>query len=445
MSGPTGSGFWDQFTRGYEKNMDEYREKKREERARTERKDAQELGLMTQLFQSGDVNAETYNQRLAKSGITGGTARVGGIPGVMPGADVPLPVVQKSKAQRRREILAQGPEAVSALSDAEREDLGFKTSTQQRIEAGEAAQADVIARKSQAITRFMSGEQLSDAEREVTGIMSASDRQMQQMAKLDPLLTDLGERYVADQVIQRGGEIPAGQAASIADAAFNKYIQERAQQFGTMVPEQVQAARTYFSRAVQNMLIAQKKAQIEDFNSRTARIGANAGATRAQQSQELQWFGKITGAVESLRKAQNDLMRSSPGLSAALGDPSLAQNPLMRDAVARYNQLEEQIEGFKGVQAGLANSEIPQNLQGALQMADQISQQGTVGAPVKAPVKPPAGGAPPQVNIQAAVDLLVSGKGTVQQLQQAVTAGVMTQEQANQIIQQANQKRNRVR
>jgi hypothetical protein len=427
----TTPNFWDAFTGSMVRSHENYREDQREKRAKEERdkerertQKNQDLGLLTELFRSGDIDAGVLNGRLASAGITGGTTQAGGFPG-MPAVDVPLPVVQKSKHQRRREALAQGQPFIDQMSDDEKAELGFTTTVEKKIQGAKVAEADVATRRAEALNRFMSGEDIKDEEREVLGVLSRQDRQLQQLAKIDPILGEMGERYVAEQMLTTNGVIPRGGAKAIADAAYNKFIQERAQQFGTMSPEQTEAARTYFSRAVANALIAQKKMELDQFNSQTARIGANASQQRAGASQELQWFGKITGAVESLRKAQNDLMRGSPGLSAALGDPKLAASPLVKDAVERYNVLEQQIEALKGSQAQLANGEIPQNIATAVGAAEQVMAGRNTPQAANDPV------------VAQAVNLLKTKKGTIPMLQEAVKLGRITQAQYQQIIQQA--------
>lgn len=427
--------FWDHFLGGYQKAEDEYKQNKR----RTE--DAS-LGLMTELFKSGDVNAEDLNKELAARGITQINRATG----------QPTPVVQKSRAQRRREVLAV-PGGVDQLSDPEREELGFKTTTQQKIEKGQAAEADVATRRADAIGRFMNGERINDQEREVLGVMSPEDRALQQMAKADPLLNELGERYVMGFVATNmGGAIKPGMAKEVAEGAYNKYIQERAQQFGTMTPEQTQAAKSYFERAVQNMLIAQKKLEIENYNSQTARMGATNAAARVGQNQQMQWFSRINSAVETLRRQQQDLLKSSPGLGTALGDEKLAQNPLVAGAVARFNALDQQINALKQAQGELANDGIPGNIQVVLGAADQVlSNQPEAGKTSPGAHQAPRGGAAqqgapaPGVNIAGMAQALVQGQGTPAQLQELVRAGTITQAQYNQIIQQANNMKSRGR
>jgi DICT domain-containing protein len=110
-----------------------------------------------------------------------------------------------------------------------------------------------------------------------------------------------------------------------------------------------------------------------------------------------------------------------------------ASNPQFAAKLQQLEMLKQKSEAYRGALAELANGGVPGNLPMLLKDAESSATQ---GASFNAP--PPAGGgggADPVV--QRAVQLLQSGQGTPAQLQEAVKAGKITQQQYNLIIQNA--------
>ncbi len=425
-------GFWDYLTQGVNKGLDQSRENQQIKREEAR----QNATLMTHLFETGAVDSPDLQSGLAGVGIK--------------------TPVQASKTERRRQIIAQGQGAVDALSDAEKEDLGFKTNAQKKIEAGQVSAADIEVRKNDALGRFMSGDKLNDQEREMFGFMSDSDRELKKLTAMDPYLGGLGERHVAGELIKNQGRIPKGGAAALAENAYANYVSERSTNgLGGLTPEQVAYTRSYFQRAAQNALIAQQKMDLEKYQAESGRIGANSQAQQRGLNSNLQWFGKITTAMDTVRKQQQDLLRANPALAVALDNPQLASSPMIKGAMERYSQLEQTAEAFRGAQGSLAEGNVPGNLGALLEAADgmvvppkpagaggQPGQPGAAPAALAKPAGPPPGptqGVQPDLNqkIEATAQALAKGQIGAASLDPYILTGAMTQDDKKKILDRA--------
>jgi len=413
--------FWDYLGQGIQKGVQMHRETEDKKRAQAQAN----AGLMAQLFQTGAVDAPQLQGALGAAGI-----------------DPSQAIVQPNKAQKRRAVIAQGQGAVDALSDAEKEDLGFKTGAQKTIEQGQVSEATTVIKKNDVLGRYMNGEKLTDQEREATGLRGQDDIELKKLNQMDPYLGQVGERYVASQMVKGNGRIAPGTAKQVAEQAYADYVTERGQTgMGGLTPEQVQYTRSYFDRAVQNALIAQGKEDLQKYQAESGRIGANATATwRANQggSESVKWAGVMNRGEETVRKAMADLQKDPMlGMISVLPAEAVqkmaASNPQFAAKLQQLEMLKQKSEAYRGALAELANGGVPGNLPMLLKDAESSATQ---GASFNAP--PPAGGgggADPVV--QRAVQLLQSGQGTPAQLQEAVKAGKITQQQYNLIIQNA--------
>lgn len=427
-------GFWDYLSQGLDKfaqqkqvNTTNARNAALDKRAAA----GQGADLMTSLFNAGAVNSDQVGPAI--SAVTG------------------TPVtVNPNKAQQRRQLLAQGPDAIAALSDPQKQDLGFPTSTEQAQQGAAKSTALLDTQKTDLYGKYLQGDDLPQQTLDALGLQSKTDRELKRVSQIDPYLGSLGERYVAGELLKNQGRVPPGGANGVAENAYAKYVSERsANGLGSLTPEQVTYTRTYFQRATENALIAQHKMDIEQMD-------ANTRQTAAGGSEAVKWFTQVNTALENVRKAQSDLMRANPALGAALDNPQLASNPMVSGALTRYNQLEQTAEAFRGAQGSLAAGNVPGNLSALLDAATQVV---TAGAPKAAaggggrqaggrpgaapPPAPPAGGPPgpnPITNgdpIEAAAQMLASGQGTSVQLQAMVSQGALTQDQYNKIMKRA--------
>lgn len=433
-------GFWDYLGQGIQKGVAMHREDTQRAQEESHRKVAEaqgNAGLMTQLFNSGAVDSSQLQGALEKAGINPGTVQV-----------------QPNKAQRRRAVLAQGQSAVDALSDAEKEDLGFKSTAEIAGEKAKVSGANLEAQRNDLLSKYLAGDKLTDQEAQGVGVLSNSDMELKKLTQMDPYLGQLGERYVAGVMVQNKGRINPGTAQQTAEQAYTNYVAERSQNgLGTLTPEQVAYTRQYFNRATENALIAQQKMDIDKYQAESGRIHANAATAAAGMNTNLKWFSQMSTAMEGIRKAQADLMKANPALGPALDNPQLAASPMIKGALQRYQQLEQTAEAFRGAQGSLANGQVPGNLSALLEAAGGMMTQGA--GPVGAPgggVKPPAGGGkgggpggpPPGPTggmdagkIDQMAQMLVSGQGSAQQLQAAVSQGALSKEQYDKIMARA--------
>lgn len=396
-------GFWDYLGQGFDKGMAQYREDKQLKQAEADKS----ANLMAQLYGAGAVGADALQSAVSATGAKGVT--------VLP-----------SKAERRKKAL-ETPGAVEGMSDEERADLGFKTRTEKKVDVAQGSAADVENLRSNALIKFANGEPVTDAEGLLTGLGSTTDREIQKYKSLDPYLGQVGERFVAGAMNQQGGRIPPGGAQAVSDKAYNDYVANRAQSgLPNMTPQELTYTKSFFDRAVQNALITQTELDIK-------RTAADASRSNAQTNQAIQWFGKLNSAVDSLRQAQNNLMRASPALAAALNDPKLAALPMIQGPLQQYKHYEEQINALRAGQAALGNNTVPANLSDLLAAADQV-----VAAPGGAAGNAAAVGTDP---VEQTVQMILTGQATTQDVQNLVQAGRMTQQTANQILNKVAQRR----
>lgn len=433
-------GFWDYLGQGIMKGVEMHRQSEDKARAEAHAKTAEaqaNAGLMSQLFQSGAIDNTQLQGALKAAGINPDQIQV------MP-----------NKAQQRRQILAGGDAALSQLTDEQKADLGFKTAAQTAQEKAAASGANMEVQKNDILAKYLQGEKLSDQELAATGLPSAQDRELKRLGAMDPYLDQLGGRYVAGVMVQNKGRINPGTAQQVAEQAYSNYVAERGQNgLGSLTPEQVAYTRSYFQRATENALIAQQKMDIDASQAGSQRIHANAAMAAANQNTNLKWFGQVNSAMENIRKAQSDLMKSNPALGPALDNPQLAQSPMVKGALQRYMELEQTAEAFRGAQGALANGQVPGNLSALLDAAGQIATQGAgpaaaPGAGARGRGAPPAGapqqqGKPASASpdpIGATVDMIVQGKATLADAQALVSQGRITQTQYQQIAQQVQAK-----
>jgi hypothetical protein len=395
--------FWDYLGQGFNKGLDQYRHDKELKQAEADKS----ASLMAELFNAGAVDSGTLQTAVNATGAKGVT--------VLP-----------NKAERRKKVL-ETPGAIDQLTDEQKADLGFKTTTEKKVEGAQASAADVETLRNNALLKFANGEPVSDNEGMLTGLGTATDREMKKFSSLDPYLGQVGDRFVAGAMNQQGGRIPPGGAQAVADKAYADYIDNRAKSgLPAMTPEQLTYTKSFFDKSVQNALITQTKLDID-------KIQADSTRANAQNNQAIQWFGKLNSAVDSLRRAQDNLLRASPALAAALADPKLAALPMIQGPLAQYQQYAQQIEALRAGQSALGNNVVPSNLADLLASADAATAPpgGAAGNAAAVATDPVTQGA----------QKILSGQATIQQLQAAVNAGQVTQQQANQIINKVAQLR----
>lgn len=439
-------GFWDYLAQGIQRGVEQHRQNEAIQREEAHKKTAEAISqasLIGNLFQSGAVDSSALQGALTNAGVQG------------------APVIA-SKAERRRNVLAGGQSAIDALTDEEKKDLGFTSNVQAAQEKAATAEANLGSKKIDILNKYIGGEKLTDQEAAVAGVQQPDDMELKKLNALDPYLGLTGERYIAGQMVKTGGRIDPQNAAQVAENAYSTYVAERAANgLGSLSPEQVAYTRQYFNRAAENALIAQRKLDIDEYQATTGRIHAQAAKQTAGQNTSMQWFSKITTAMENVRKAQSDIIRANPAVQMALDNPALAQSPIIKGALDKYNQLQQAADAFRGAQGSLAQGQVPGNLSDLLNAADQFSTQGAgaaVGGGRTAPPSaggraggagpagsgrgaPPAGGsaAPPDPAVAQGIQLLKTKKGTVAQLKEALKAGSITQVQYDAIIQGSKQ------
>lgn len=428
-------GFWDYLGQGIQRGVEMHRQNEAIAREEAHKKTAEaqaNAGLIGQLFQSGAVDSTALQGALTGAGVQG------------------APVIA-SKAERRRNILAQGQPAIDALSDEEKKDLGFTSDVQKATEKAQITGAGLEAKKGELLTKYLGGGQLSDQEAAGVGVMGAKDLELKRVSQLDPYLGGVGERYVAGQLLKNNGRIDPSSAQQVAENAYSQYVAERATNgLGALTPEQVAYTRQYFSRATENALIAQRKQDLEEYAAKTGRIHAEAAKNQAGQNTSLQWFGKVNTAMENVRKSMDDITKKNPAVLYALDNPALAQSPIVKGAIAEYQKHQATLEAFRSAQGALAQGQIPGNLADILSAADAVTTRGagpavagagTGAAPGGAGGAPPGGtspagggragpsasGAPAAPDpLAGTVNMIVQGKATLENAKDLMTRGTIT-------------------
>lgn len=402
-------GFWDYLGKGVDQGI----ERQREDVKNKQQQDQFNATLAAQLFGAGAL----------KSGALQGSIRQAGGSGTG---------VIASKAEKRKKAL-ETPGAIDAMTDEQRADVGFQTRTEKKVDAAAGMTADFTAKRATAMLAFANGEKLDDVGAQLTGFSTKEDKELERLGKMDPFLDHVGERFVAGAINQNpNGKIASGQAKQIAEKAYADYVANRAQSgLGNLTPEETTYTRSYFDRATQNAIIAQTKLDIDSEDARSRRIHANAAGATAGQNQGMQWFKTLNTSVDILRKKQDDLLKANPAIAYAQANPNLAVSPMIAGALAEYNTAGQKIDAYRGAQSTLGQGSVPPNMNELLAAANA-----DVAPPKGVPGGAPAGGQIPDA-AGMAVNALVTGQGSIAQLQEAVKAGVFTQDQYMTIIQKA--------
>jgi len=418
-------GFWDYLGQGIQRGVQMHNISEDKKRA-----DAQaNAGVMGQLFQSGAVDASQLQGALTAAGVS------------------PKVVIQPNIAQQRRTVEAGGQAAIDALPDYMKSKLGYTTDAQKVTEQAKMSGEQLDILKNSEMKNYLTTGQMSPQGKKAWGMLSDSDEEMKKLTQMDPYLKNQGELYVAGVMNASGGRIDPKNATQMGETAYANYVAARGQHIpGVMSPEQVQNTRMYFQKAVDNALIAQRDYDIKKQNatSEQTRAGAdmvhaNAAKAAAANNPQMRWFTQITTALEDVRKSQQDLLKESPGLINALGDPKLASSPMMIGAVTRYNALEQQAKAFKQGQSDLSRDQVPGNMNQLLDAASAngTTQRGVVPAAPATGNGPPAGAPPqggtPPIDVNRAVQIIMSKQGTLEGLRSHVAVGKMSQQQFDQI------------
>lgn len=232
-------GFFDYLGQGIQQFSENRMQRSREETARK----YQALQALTGLYQSGGIDAGTFQQQLSTIGIPG-------ISGLK---------INPSETQQKREFIGGLPEDQRTSASAER--FGI-TPPEDRTMKRERHTADV------ASTRAGTAASVAQTEKSTYELGEAKANETTRRARAALDLGDeqakqydaAGKRYVG--AVLAGGRADAKNSKRIVDQAFAKYLQDR-QTSGVGVLADPTIVRAHFENALHDLAMEQRKLDIQ--------------------------------------------------------------------------------------------------------------------------------------------------------------------------------------
>src|SRR5688572_28339625 len=316
---------WDYLGQAGQAGVQNYTEAKQ----RVEAQNAQALGLLTQLFGAGAIDAAPLEAAIPK---------VKGMPVVK---------VQPNKAEQQRKILANP----AGASDDARRLAGLPTRAEATIEAGNVADAQGKINTQKITERWQRGEVITEEEAALAKLPTKQEFAQIRNAKADPILKEAGDRYVDQEVLRTGGRINPSQASQLAQRAYQQYVKDyQAAGLGTLTPAQLNNAQSYFASRAIDILTRQRQ---QDISAQAA----SGGGVRSQD----RMFQQLTSLMENNRKTISDFLRANPGAELMAAKPDSEVPPAFKGMVTRYRRLMARENQLQEAQSSLAAGIIPKN------------------------------------------------------------------------------------
>lgn len=367
--------FWDYLNQGLMQGDTAYNQSRAVEQA----KQQQQFQNLATLYSMGAADSGTLNANpvFQKMGVT----------------------VQPSQPEMRRGIIARdaapniqvptgisnGPVPVTVpvktakpVSDTERVAAGLPTE-------GQLAESQVASRKAKAILAMASGQPLDDNMAAAFGLKTPGDLEAERMTKIDPLVGQAAERHVATVINGLGGRIDSKNIRTIADMAFQNYLQQRAvSRLGRMTPQEQEYARSFFSKAV---LDAYERQRMLD-NQEAAAHARYAGLNIGQNRNYLEAIQKQQAAVQ----AQMKILEADGILKYYIDNPNIQVPEVLQGRVDAYKELQDRLSRLQDAYSEYAGSSglVAPDIAGAFSSSGEPVKRpvsGGTAAPAPAPTK----------------------------------------------------------
>lgn len=313
---------WDYIAGAGQQGVTNYQQAK----DRVEQQNAQNAGLLTQLFGAGAIDAATLSPAISKVKGMGDVK-------VQPNA------AERTRTPGTAENIAQQAEV---------------STNQQKIQ-----KADII-------KRWSGGQHITEEEALVAGLPTSQDVAQMKESKADPILQRAGDQYVDAAVLKLGGRLDPAKAIDIAQQAYQQYLQDyQSAGLGTLNASQLKNAQRYFASRAMEILTKQR----EDETRRLAATRERAGGIQPAD----RMFAQLTSLLENNRKTMDGFLKANPGIeiisSKYTSDAGIPA--AFKGGVARYRRLQQRENDLQQAQSQLAMGVVPKNFAGLL--VDQVS------------------------------------------------------------------------
>lgn len=371
--------FWDYLGEGLN-SFQEGRERRKDREEKARQAKLGELQFLASLHGQGALPSGSLQEQINKSGL--------GLPPV---------TIQPSQAERRNQILGRPEETdidiPMPISTPGLPSVRTKTPTfsdDQRIAAGLPSNTERTRERLQN-TRT---QQVIDTEKTEQRTKSIKDKDAQLGAAAD--------RFVP-MAMQRMGPAAKSNPGAVAAAAFELYRQMLAKSnFGNLPPADEEYSRSFFDKAVRDMLIEERKLEIQE--------ALASGRATAQDRR----FAQLTTLRESTRKELDNLEGNSK-FGAII-------------SMYRGRPIEQVPQSFQGIMR--AHAEREAYLAGIDQQLNGLMPTG---------LNRPKAGIPSEKDIPTGTDPVVekvasdlkAGTVTVKDVDEAVAAKMLTKAQAD--------------
>lgn len=307
---------WDYIAGAAGKGIDSYQAAK----DRVEQQNAQNAGLLTQLFGAGAIDAVTLS-----------------------------PAISKVKGMGDVKVLPNAPERTRTPGTAE--NIAQQAGT---------AENQAKIRKADIVTRWGNGQHVTEEEAAIAGLPTQQDMAQMKAAKADPILEQAGKQYIDQAVLKMGGRLDPSKAIDVAQQAYQQYLKDYQQAgLGTLNDAQLKNAQRYFAGRAMEILRQQR----EDETRRLAALRDRSTIAPADRM-----FAQLTSLMENNRKTLEDFLKANPGIDVISSkyQSDAAIPTAFKGQVARYRRLQQREGDLQNAQSQLAMGVIPKNFAGLL-------------------------------------------------------------------------------
>lgn len=384
---------WDYLGQGMQTGVKSFQDIRKEEEA----KKMAALGIDTQLFNQGSMDAADYNQRYESLFKRS-------------------PNVKASKEERARGVLATdlNPATGKPWTYAERYNAGLPSASAEVKDKSEGVVAQQTIDMAGIRNDYLSGKPITGRAAAALGLPDDETITAGRLAMQDKTLSSIGPKYtdtiLAPVMSANGGRIPTQGWKGLADQAYASYEKDRKAQGLPANPQ----AQAYFTTQLLDRLTKQRELDISQQN-------ANTAGTMRQLSHEDKLFTQLGTVVATRENIIANLVKANPAIATM--SAIAARNP------ANPKNKDENIIAYR---KAISDRQQAQNAQAQISTNSPELRQ-------LLSVDPNAEAAPQQQTqttdfVNQAIGRIKSGVSKVAELKDLLDANQITIEQYNAVL-----------
>jgi hypothetical protein len=441
-------GIWDQLGAALTAGSGQWQNQQRYQDAQaaaTNEETQRQAQMLMQLVQSGGMDAETANQNpaLQKLGINlqPSVAELRRKLANNPGTKMNVPWAAAGVPGVTGTMPNQNAPAVPAGTPDQRAIAGLPS-------VGQISQDNLQSQLAQLKAQYVSngGTGMTDAQLRSIGQPTASEVQVADRSKLDPVMGAAADRYV-DTVLSGMNIDPTSdagiaklqrQSASIAKAAYDRYVADN-QGTGAQAkqsPSDMKYAQSFFSAAVAQRL-DQARTNMMHYNEVLAARSDKADGPVA-------FFNAIKSAGSEIDTQINKLQSTYPGnIISTLTPQQIQTNPAYKSVWLRINNLQQQSNAYKKAATDVMinhvdMAQVQKQLGAELKQLTNTSAAGSDISAGGPPSNLPPAGKLMNIDVQGAAKRILAGKAQPDDLKALLDNHNITQDQYNQVMSAVN-------